>query len=232
MNLKLIRFIFLSVLSLLVADLSAQKFVKDDYRAEIGLNGGGSFYIGDANSTIFANTRPSGSGYFRYKFNPRLALRTELSYATVAATGINDNSVWVGDVCGEFNFFDLEQNPYKRFSKTFSPYIFTGLCMMTDVYNGQLKTFLPELGLTFGLGFKVKLNDKWNFNAQWSNRLMFVDNLEGYSDVKNSNGADKLNNPYGLNGSNMFNNDFLSNFTIGISYNIWQKSCDCGKHKF
>ena len=106
----------------------------------------------------------------------------------------------------------------------FSPFIFAGISMLTDVYNGQLKTFLPEMGLSFGLGMKVKLNDRWNFNAQWSNCLLLVDNLEGDSAPKQNT---PLNNPYNLNGTNIFNNDLLSTFSIGLSYNIWQRKCDC-----
>jgi hypothetical protein len=231
MNLRLIRFFIVCVFALFSIHLSAQKFEKDEYRAEIGMNGGGSFYIGDANYFLFNNTRVAGSGFFRYRFNPRLALRTELTYATVGfekTSGIKDNTVFIGDICGEFNFFDLEQNPYKRYSKTFSPYVFTGISMLTDVYNGQLKTLLPELGLAFGVGMKVKLNKHWNLNAQWSNSLLFADNLEGTSAINATN--DPLNNSNNLNGSNIFNNDLISTFTIGLSYNIWEKQCDCRKY--
>lgn len=227
MNLKIIRSIVICVLILAFSQLSAQNEVKDEYRAEVGINGGGSFYIGDANSLMFSNMRLAGSGFFRYRFNPRLALRTELTYATVGfdkTLGVKDNNVFIGDICGEFNFFDLEQNPYKLYSKTFSPFIFAGISMLTDVYDGQLKTFLPEMGLSFGFGMKVKLNDRWNLNAQWSNTLLLADNLEGGSAPKINS---TFNNPYNLNGSNIFNNDLISTFSVGISFNIWEKYCDC-----
>lgn len=227
MNLKIIRCIIVSVFTLVFSQLSGQNQVKDEYRAEVGINGGGSFYIGDANSLMFNNMRPAGSGFFRYRFNPRLALRTELTYATIGfekTLGIKDNNVFVGDICGEFNFFDLEQNPYKQYSKTFSPFISAGISMLTDVYDGQLKTFLPEMGLCFGLGIKVKLNDHWNLNAQWSNTLLLADNLEGGSAPTVSSA---LNNPYKLNYSNIFNNDLLSTVSVGLSFNIWEKHCDC-----
>ena len=77
---------------------------------------------------------------------------------------------------------------------------------------------------------KVKLGQRCNLNVQWTTRLLLADNLEG---VKT------LNNPGGLNGSNPFNNDLLSTLTVGISFDIWKKLCDCenstvmkDKHKY
>jgi hypothetical protein len=193
----------------------------DEYKAEIGINGGGSFYLGEANNQLFNYTRPAFSGYVRYLFSPRIALRAELSSAIVAGSAIKDNQIYIGDLCGEFNFFDLEQNPYKRYSKTFSPYIFAGLGMITDVYAGQN---LPEACLPFGIGMKFKLANRWNFNIQWVNRLLLADNLEGDSAPGVST---HYNNPNNLNGTNILNNDFLSTITIGISYDFWKKQCKC-----
>jgi len=220
MNLKLIRFFILCVLALFSAQLSAQnKYVKDEYQAEIGIAGGENFYLGETNSKMFNYSRVAFSGFFRYRINPRIAFKADLTRAVVAGYGIVDNPVYSGDLSGEFNFFDLEQNPYKLHSKTYSPYIFSGLSVLTDVYNGQK---LPILGLLFGVGMKVKLHARWNLNAQWSNRLLFSDKLEG--------SALLYNNPNTLNGSNIFNNDFLSTFTVGVSYDIWKKPCDCMKN--
>ncbi len=221
MNLKLIRFFIFGALALFSAQVSGQKkIIKDEYQAEIGIDGGGSFYIGEANSQIFNYPRIAYGGFFRYRFNPRLAVKADLKSVTVAGFGIPDNPVYVGDISGEFNFFELEHNPFKQFSKTYSPFVFTGVTLLTDVYNTQK---LPVLGLLFGVGMKVKLQNRWNLNAQWSNRLLFTDRLEGF---KNDGVND---NPYGLNGSNIFNKDFLSTFTVGVSYDIWKKPCNCMK---
>lgn len=221
MNLKRIRWSFLIVFILFFTQLSAQNWTTDEYKAEIGLNGGGSFYIGEGNSTMFAFPQFAFGGFFRYKLNTRLALKGELSTANVVGNVFPPNRVYVGDLTGEFNFFELEKNSNKRYSKIYSPYIFTGLTLMTDVYQGQK---FPEFGIPFGLGIKVKLTDRLNFNAQWTSRLMFVDNLEGATPISVS---DNFNNPNGLNGSNIFNNDLLSTYTVGLSIDVWKKDCDC-----
>lgn len=221
MKFKLIRSVILVVFALNALQIWAQPPVLDEYKAEVGINGGGSFYLGEDNGQLFKYIRPSLSGFMRYRFNTRLALRAELTSTTIAGATIKDNQVYVGDLCGEFNFFDLEQNPYKRFSKPFSPYIFAGVGMLTDIYPGQK---LPEVCLPFGIGMKIKLANRLNLNVQWCNRLLLADNLEGDTSPSISS---KFNNPNNLNGTNMLNNDILSTFTIGISYDFWKKECSC-----
>jgi len=203
---KLIRFFILSVFAFVYIPLFAQ----DEYHAEIGINGGGSYYLGDANSQLFKNTQLAYSGFFRYCFDARLAAKVELTNTTVSGNGFK-NQILATDVCGEFNFFDLEKNEYKLFSKTFSPYIMGGFGGVA--YSGSFAMSIP-----FGIGMKVKLGNRLNFNAQWASRLVLADNLEGLQ---------ALNNPKGLNGTNIFNNDIVSTFTVGISIDIWRKRCDC-----
>ncbi|NDP22556.1 MAG: outer membrane beta-barrel protein [Paludibacter sp.] len=219
---KQIRLLFICILCLSAVIGTAQVIEKDEYKAEIGVIGGGSFYIGDANSLLFNNLQVTYGGFFRYNFNPRFALKAELISTNVPKLpNSNNKSINVGDITAEFNFFDLEINPYKRFSKTFSPYIFTGVSLFTGMYFGQA---LPEIGIPFGVGIKLKLKKRLNLNIQWSNKLLLADNLEVYSNISVS---EKYNNPYNLNGSNVFNNDLLSTVTIGFSYDIWKKKCDC-----
>jgi hypothetical protein len=210
MKLKVIRLVILSVICFASVNLSAQ----DEFKAEIGVNGGGSYYLGEANNQLFKNMQVAYGGFFRYCFDPRLAAKIELMNTSVSGIGFK-NAVLTTDITGEFNFFDLEKNENKQFSKIFSPYIFAGIGMMDYSFIGS-NTLNPSF--PFGIGMKVKLGNRWNLNAQWTTRILFADNLEGISE---------LNNPGGLNGSNPFNKDFLSSLTIGISYDIWKKHCDC-----
>lgn len=223
MKMKLIRLLLFCVFGLFSVQLSAQ----DQYRAEIGGNVGGSYYLGDANSQLFKNMQPAYSGFLRYSFDPRLALKAEITGTTVAGQGFTSHPVLAVDFTGEFNFFDLEKSEYKQFSKLFSPYIFAGLGLMS--YKDSTR-FSPQISFPFGIGMKVKLGQRCNLNVQWTTRLLLADNLEG---VKS------LDNPGGLNGSNPFNNDLLSTLTVGISFDIWKRVCDCenntvmkDKHKY
>ena len=189
-----------------------------EYNAEIGVLGGGAYYLGDANHTLFHNMTPAYGGLFRYRFDTRFAARAEFTRASIVDGKDElefDNTINVFDVCGEFNFFDLENNPNRRFSRIFSPYIFVGLGAMNYLYEDNLQV---TMSLPFGVGMKVKLGNRFNLNAQFSNRLLFADNLEGRWE---------FNNVYKLNGSNFLNNDMLSTLTIGITFDIWRKKCDC-----
>jgi len=210
---KLIRFFILGVFTLVSVQLAAQ----DEYHAEIGVNGGGSYYLGDANSQLFNNMQFAYSGFFRYCINPRLAAKIEIANTVVSGTGFK-NQALATDVCGEFNFFDLEKNEYKQFSKTFSPYIFGGFGGVVYKGNESNNNQSFTMSIPFGVGMKVKLGHRLNFNAQWTTRLLLADNLERMS---------TLNNYPKLNGTNIFNNDILSTFTIGLSVDIWKKLCDC-----
>jgi len=209
------KIVFVSIFCCFCSHFFAQK---NDYRAEIGVLGGVTYYLGDANSLPFNDLTSDYGVLFRYRFTTRLAARTEISQTSIkGGNGLEtfDNPINVLDICGEFNFFDLEKNQYKRFNKMFSPYIFVGLGAMNFEYEQDQKL---GFSLPFGVGIKVKLGGRFNFNAQFSNRLLFNDDLEGIG---------IFNDPRGLNGNNFMNNDLLSTLTIGFTFDIWKRECDC-----
>ena len=221
MNFKLIRYAITGFLLLLAGLVNAQE---DTYFAEIGVHGGSSYYLGDANNVLFKNAQLSYGLIYRQKFNPRLAAHLSWNSATVAGKGSIDNvnnisfnnRVNAFDLAGEFNFFSYERKEYLPFSKTFTPFIFAGV-------GGALGDSVATMSLPFGVGFKMMLGDRLNLNIMWSNRLMFNDNLEGKAD---------FNDHAGLNGTNIFNNDMLSTLSVGITLNIWKKKCDCSSESF
>jgi hypothetical protein len=221
MNFKLIRYAITGFLLLLTGLVNAQE---DTYFAEIGVHGGSSYYLGDANNVLFKNAQLSYGLIYRQKFNPRLAAHLSWNSATVAGKGSIDNvnnisfnnRVNAFDLAGEFNFFSYERKEYLPFSKTFTPFIFAGV-------GGALGDSVATMSLPFGVGFKMMLGDRLNLNIMWSNRLMFNDNLEGKAD---------FNDHAELNGTNIFNNDMLSTLSVGITLNIWKKKCDCSSESF
>ena len=219
MNFKLIRYAITGFLLLLAGLVNAQE---DTYFAEIGVHGGSSYYLGDANNVLFKNAQLSYGLIYRQKFNPRLAAHLSWNSTIVAGSGLIDdvnipfnNRVNAFDLAGEFNFFSYERKEYLPFSKTFTPFVFAGV---GGVLGDSVGVSIP-----FGVGFKMMLGDRLNLNIMWSNRLMFNDNLEGKAD---------FNDHAGLNGTNIFNNDMLSTLSVGITLNIWKKKCDCSSQSF
>lgn len=226
MKLKLISLFILGVFAFFSPRISAQVTTLDEYKLEIGASGGLSYYIGDANQQLFSNMNVSYGGFLRYLVNQRIAFRAELNSTNISGNYLElnaskpfSNGVLSADLCAEFNFFDLEQNPYKRLSKIFSPYIFAGggvMSYLADMTNNSSRKI--SASIPFGVGMKVKLGNRWNLNLQWSNTLLLSDNLEGIL---------LLDNPNKLNGTNIFNNDLLSTLTVGISFDFWKKQCKC-----
>ena len=219
MNFKLIRYAITGFLLLLAGLVNAQE---DTYFAEIGVHGGSSYYLGDANNVLFKNAQLSYGLIYRQKFNPRLAAHLSWNSTIVAGSGLIDdvnipfnNRVNAFDLAGEFNFFSYERKEYLPFSKTFTPFVFAGV---GGVLGDSVGVSIP-----FGVGFKMMLGDRLNLNIMWSNRLMFNDNLEGEAD---------FNDHAELNGTNIFNNDMLSTLSVGITLNIWKKKCDCSSESF
>ena len=100
--------------------------------------------------------------------------------------------------------------------------VFGGALIALEYVISSIAMMVTIVGIPFGIGLKVKLGNRWNLNTQWCNRLYFSDKIEGVSN---------FDNPNNLNGNNILNNDLISSLTIGISYNIWRKSCDCIKNK-
>jgi len=210
---------------------------QDEYRAEIGVQGGGNIYAGDVNTIArldyfvqnMKNIQPDFGAFFRYRFNPRTALRLGYDYSSVnglykfseTTSQMLSQQLHILDFTGEYNFFDLENDPYKRYSKKFSPYIFAGLGVMLmpntmNIYNKKYSAIFP-----FGIGLKVKIAQRWNFNLQWANNLLLGDNLEGLLMMYDSN-IDSWKSRI-----NPMNNDLLSGINMGISFDFWKKGCNC-----
>lgn len=223
---------------------------QDEYRAEIGLQGGANIYTGDVNTVAkpdyflqnMKNIQPDFGLFFRYRFNPRTALRLGYDYSTVNGSYIYNvntsqqlnQTLHIVDMTGEYNFFDLENDPYKRYSKKYSPYIFAGLgvILLPDVENLLQKKYAPTI--PFGFGLKWKMAQRWNVNVQWSNHFLLEDNLEGilkfdYGEQLRIIGNTPRWNPAWSKRINPMNNDLLSGLMIGISFDFWKKGCDCNQ---
>ncbi len=222
MTFKIIRISIVAFSVFFVGSIVAQ----NKFRAEIGILGGGSFYLGDANNQLFTNNQPSFGLIYRQKFDTRLAITGTWNKTNVLGTGAGvtfDNPINAIDLCGEFNFSDYDDKIYKPNSKKNSLFIFAGIGGMFFPYtnfSGTKTNFM--FSYPIGVGYKFMLGERFHLNFIWSQRLLLTDKMEG---------ASQLNNANKLNGSNIFNNDVLSTFSIGLTYNIWKKQCDCLHNK-
>lgn len=209
----------------------------DPYRAEVGIQAGVGSYAGEVNSVAsmdlmlnnLKNIQPQVGISLRYRFNTRMAVR--LGYDKTSIKGAYhyyngqskevatlDNSVHFIDLWGEYNFFDYNSNPHKRFSKKISPYLLLGVGGLIAPSQDKQKTIALYPSIPIGVGIKMKIRSRWNLNIQLTNHLLLSDNLEG---------NEKWNNPIPQTQNNILNNDLHTTIGIGLTYDFWTTNCDC-----
>lgn len=207
---KRLRYSLVFILLLGVSGVHAER-----YLCEIGIVGGGSYYVGDANPSIFQHIQPAYGAIFRYKFDSRWVLAAKGMHSNIVYSNLNTTStsdITTIDVSAEFNFFKIERSTYDRMAKTYSPYLSIGLGAAVYTPN-KVGLYTP---LTFG--FKWNIAPLVNMHVEWQHQFYLTDNLEG---------ADNLNDSYNLNGSNFLRNDLFSTFTLGLSINFWKEKKIC-----
>jgi len=197
---------------------------------EVGPVAGTSFYLGDANQKLFASSRALIGGLIRYPLNNRIALKGALSVSGVKgyseAYHIEfDHNYLFATLQGEFNFFPYERSEFNIESSTITPYILGGVGIIACDRQKQNTTLLTEpiaparaVVLSCGVGGKLKVNSRVDLNLEWTINKALSDRLEGVSE---------LNNPYALNQTMTFNNDFYSTLTVGITFAIYTQKCEC-----
>lgn len=116
---------------------------------EIGLFGGGSYYLGDLNpGSQFLLTKPAAGAFIRHNFNERTAIRGSFTYGTLhgddAISKVNTTrnlnfTSSISDISAtfEFNFFDYFIGSLRHFV---TPYMYGGASVYffnpKATYNG------------------------------------------------------------------------------------------------
>jgi hypothetical protein len=176
---------------------------------ELGLFGGGVFYLGDLNQgTPFLQTRPAYGGIARYNITDRWAMRLnvlqgkvlgddEVSKANLERQLSFESNITEFSLVAEFNFFDYVTGSTRNYV---APYIFAGLGLFlfnpkaenvelkelgtegqNTGYDGRkpYKTF--SMAMPFGIGFKYSLTKKLGFAFEWGMRKTITDYIDDVS---------------------------------------------------
>lgn len=175
-------------------------------------------------------------GQFRYKFDQRWALQVKAQRQRIAFReqgtegSLCYNPMWHADVVGEFNFFRFGERGYDMRVKPVTPYIFIGVGV--SVYNEHASIGgdnvyplligngnKPKVGmyLPVGIGMKWKFADHWQLQVAWQHQIYFVDNIEGLP-MFDGRQTPNAGGRYGMNGTNILNNDLTSTLTLGIVF--------------
>lgn len=160
---------------------------------EVGVSGGGAYYLGDLNpGTPFLNSQLSFGGLVRYNINTRLAvklgvmrgsLKGDESHGTPNIRNLDISfSTKVTDfsAVAEFNFF-----PYFTGSERdrITPYIYAGISgfyYSVNAIQNKVSTKANNIGFSipFGLGAKVSLASRLGMQIFWEMHKTFTDEID------------------------------------------------------
>lgn len=207
-----------------------------EYNHELGLSGGTTFYLGDANHiTPFNRPKWTAGAFYRYNIDTRWAVKLDVNYAVVEGDtrdfgyilpngqsyarferGFADIHAAV-----EFNFFDIGENSIYKSKFDATPYIMlgVGLCAYTDIYGGSS---MYELSIPIGIGGKWKINKRLTLGIEWSIHKLFTDSF----DVTNATN-EILDNPTNAPKVGFLDTDFYSLAKISLSINLFDTKKFC-----
>ncbi len=202
----------------------------DGYLMELGLGGGGSFYMGDANTRFYRNTNGAFSVIARYNVNPRFALKSNFSAAGISGSSVNAFGVIPGD---ELKFSRTVYDFGLQVEWGFCGYGFTGWgdSHRLSPYGllGIGMSFVPEpaendfaANIPIGLGIRFKLSERVNLGLEWSMRFTTSDRLDVGAETSGS-----LENPFLIKGKGIKNKDSYSFTMLYVTFDIFKRPCNC-----
>ncbi len=203
-------------ISLIIMMVMAAFFVKAQKTMEVGLFGGGSYYIGDLNPGMhFLMTKPAYGLVARLNLDSRWAVKLSAYRGEVAG---DDNiskriegrdlrfSSPVTDISAvvELNFLNYVTGSTMNY---LTPYIFGGVgffmfnpeadgVALRDLgtegqnvgFDGRSRYQTSQLAFPFGIGFKYSLNKRLGFAFEWGIRKTFTDYIDDVSTTYYLNG--------------------------------------------
>lgn len=231
------RYLYL-IVCFIVLGCGQKAMAQDDddawYRLELGAGVGFSSMLNDGNSAMFGNSGLAANIVARFPLNPRMAIKTGLSYMKSE-----------GDVSGVKNFYPAivgnANDDRLNFKYSGAYYDLNVLYELHFLPYGYLPTYMGYsrivpylqmgLGVTYsgiaqkaavnvpiGLGVKYKLARRWNLNLDWHVSFTTSDMLEG------------LEAPMGITSSGFKNKDHYNVMMLTLTYDLNPKCPTCNKY--
>ncbi|WP_343329247.1 DUF6089 family protein [Polaribacter staleyi] len=232
MKKKILFFVFVSFTSIFLGQLH-----------EVGLSLGGANYVGDIGKNYyFSPNKPAGALFYKYNWNPRVALRATYSYLPISGNDADADTGYRKDrdlhfsntinelaVGLEFNFYEYDLSSD---DKTWTPYLLLELATFnynsvagnrtsSDEYKNTNKT---SYAIPFGIGYKSKLFGTLAFALEAKFRYTFKDDL----DDRLYNSSNEI--PTGLSETTKRNlkgdgNDWYMFTGVSIIYTFGRPAC-------
>ncbi|MGD0756959.1 MAG: DUF6089 family protein [Bacteroidales bacterium] len=203
--------------------LSLSLSLSGQRNSDYGVFAGVSSYFGDINpNRPLYSPLPAGGIFYRYNFNPREALRTNLFIGGLRANDLDFNNAFqqaraasfsgtVGEwaVQFEFNFF-----PYSTQGKqwNFTPYFAAG----AGIAFVNTVTFAYVPVIPFSFGFKINVYKNIGLEAEYGFRKTFYDNFDGVKDLVAPSDYSWIHN-----------NDWYTFTGIAVTWKFYNKLAGC-----
>ena len=206
----------------------------EGYFMELGLGGGGAFYMGDANTRLYRNTNGMASVIARYNVNRRFSLKFDMAAAGISGDSGNSFGVLPEDrvsfsrtlyeagLQAEWGFCGYSMTPWDGCHRI-APY---GLAGVGVVFAPKPVKDDFALCIPLGIGVRYKLSDRINVGAEWTMRFSSSDRLE----VTMQEGS-VMKDPFMINGKGIKNKDSYSFTMLYITFDMFRKPCDCNEIK-
>ena len=186
--------------------------------SDYGVFAGSSSYLGDINpEKLLYTPRLAGGIIYRFNFNPRQALRTNILYSVIQEKNTNgqvsvSTTVLEWALQYEFNFF-----PYSTEGKqwNYTPYFAAGAGTAYFIAD-YIDKNKPRFIIPFSFGFKVNIYKNMGLEAEYGFRKTFFDNFDGVLDP-----IAKADTPW------IHNNDWYSFLGVGVTWKIYSKLAGC-----
>ena len=231
--LQLSRRVALLMVLALVAHPALMAQDEVEYKMEIGGAIGVNHAVNDLNSKLFGAMGLTGGGMLRFVLNPRMAVKTALTYNAwnnntnglkafypANETGASENRLeysMKGGVADLSALYELHFLPYGYVEgyqgyKRLVPYIQLGLGFS---YSDIGKAF--TVNVPFGVGLKYKAAPRLNLGLEWRMHFSLSDKLDG------------LSAPLGIQSSGFRNKDHYGMALFTITYDISAVCPACNK---
>lgn len=196
----------------------AQTRKRNFHQREIGLLVGGSYYIGDINTTgHFQDSHPALGIFFRYTPNYRYAFRFGFNYGKISGSDAKStnasqierdlsftSNLYEVNALAEFNFVEYRiSNDRYRFTMFiyaglagfyFNPMSDDGVVLRDQHSESQAKAYPKfQVSIPFGIGLKWNVGEKWGLGIEWGPRRTFTDYLDDIKGSYPAGGADSGN---------------------------------------
>lgn len=213
------------------AGLAAQEAT--EYRMEAGVGIGAGFSLNDVNSSFYGQTKAAGGALVRFILNPRMAIKTALSYTPLGGSTTNVENFYParpgaagterlnftasGGLTDLSALYEIHFLPYgyERGYQGFYrlvPYLQMGFGL---TYSDAGDAFTVNFPIGFGL--KYKIGRRLNLGLDWRIHFTLDDRLEG------------LEAPLGIPSGGFRNKDHYSVTLVTLTYDLAPRCPDCNK---